>query len=71
MKKYQYDGVVFFDSFPVRENAREEIEANIRTMSLLDATVDKVGLDYIETVVAKQDGVSANALVLEMLTSYN
>lgn len=71
MKKYKYDGVVFFDSFPVRENAREEIEANIRTMRLLDAMVDKIGMDYVEAVVAKQDGVSANALVLEMLTSYN
>ena len=29
LKRYHYDGVVFFDTFPIRENAILEVQANI------------------------------------------
>ena len=67
LKKYQYDGVCFFDSFPFREDSRAEVEANIETFNRLLDTVDRLGLDYIQEVVNKQDGVSAQKLILKML----
>ncbi|MBC8585180.1 sugar phosphate isomerase/epimerase family protein [Youxingia wuxianensis] len=67
LKKYNYDGVVFFDSFPFREDAQKEIEMNIEMFNRLSQTVDKIGMDKIAEVVAKQDGVASQGLILEML----
>ncbi len=67
LKKYRYDGVCFFDSFPFREDSRAEVETNIETFNKLLDAVDRLGLDYIQEVVNKQDGVSAQKLILKML----
>lgn len=67
LKKYNYDGVCFFDSFPFREDAAAEVETNIDTFNRLADLVDRLGLEQIETVINKQDGVAAQRLILEML----
>lgn len=67
LKKYNYDGVVFFDSFPVREDTQQEIESNIRSFRALDRMVDKIGMEKIAETIAKQDGVCAHELVMSAL----
>lgn len=67
LKKYAYDGVCFFDSFPFREDTQSEVEANIETFNKLANLVDRLGLEHISKVVDKQDGVAAQKLILEML----
>ena len=64
LKKYHYEGVVFFDTFPIREGAAEETQANIEKLSDL---VDSVGLEAIGDVISKCDGIGAQKLVLGML----
>lgn len=67
LKKYHYEGVVFFDTFPIREGAAEETQANIDAFEKLSDLVDREGLDAIGDVISKCDGVSAQKLVLSML----
>ena len=67
LKKYHYDGVVFFDSFPFRENARHEIETNVAMFNKMSGMIDAVGMDRIASIVSKQDGVECQRLWLQML----
>lgn len=68
LKKYRYDGVVFFDSFPVREAADQEVSANIEAFMALSDAIDKYGMDRIEDVMKGQDGIKAQKLVLDMFS---
>ena len=67
LKKYRYDGVVFFDTFPRREAAAPETQANIDAFEKISNLVDEIGLDHISEVISKCDGVSASKLVQSML----
>ncbi len=68
MKRYAYNGVIFFDTFPVREEAKEEIEMNIKMVNLMSGTIDRIGMDRIRAICEKQDGVSSQQLAYEMLS---
>ena len=67
LKKYHYDGVVFFDTFPKREEAVAETQANIDAFEKISHLIDEIGLDKISEVVSKSDGVSASKLILSLL----
>lgn len=67
LKKYDYQGVVFFDTFPVREEAAAEIKANIEAFKKYVAIIDRIGLERIDETVSKQSGIDAQRLVLGML----
>lgn len=67
LKRYHYDGVVFFDTFPIRENAILEVQANIDAFEQISSMVDKIGVEEIDKIVAKRDGISARNLILEMM----
>lgn len=67
LKKYHYEGVVFFDTFPIREGAAEETQANIDAFEKFSDLVDSVGLEAIGDVISKCDGIGAQKLVLGML----
>lgn len=67
LKKYHYNGVVFFDTFPIRESAKLETKANIDAFEKISGIIDHIGLEHINQVVAKRDGISAHKLILDML----
>jgi xylose isomerase len=67
LERYHYDGVVFFDTFPIREESRAECQANINAFELIQAKVEREGIDRISEIVARHDGISAQKLVLDML----
>ena len=67
LKRYNYDGVVFFDTFPIREAAAPETQANIDAFEAIREKVERVGVEKITEVVSKHDGISAQNLILEML----
>ena len=68
-RKYNYQGVVFFDTFPIREAADQETQANIDAFEKYLSIVDELGVEKIDEVVAKRDGISAQKLILGMLRS--
>ena len=67
LKRYGYDGVVYFDTFPVREDSIEECKANLQTFELISEKVDRIGIDRIGQIVAKHDGIAAQKLIYELL----
>lgn len=67
LKRYNYEGTIFFDTFPVRENAKEEISANIKTVERISAIIDRVGMEKIEKIIDKNDGVMAQQFVMDLL----
>lgn len=67
LRKYQYEGTVFFDTFPIREDSREEIRANIAAFRKFADKVDRKGVESISQVVEKQSGIAAQQLVLDMM----
>jgi len=67
LKKYNYDGVVFFDTFPVREEAEAEINANVETFKKIDALIDRVGMEKFEEIIGRNDGVAAQQFLISIL----
>lgn len=66
LKKTGYDGVVFFDTFPIRENPEREIKANIDTYKKICKKIDEYGMDRIADVIASHDGVRVQEMIQEM-----
>ena len=67
LERYKYDGVVYFDTFPIRENSIEECKANLRTFDLVKEKVDRIGMEAIREIVEKHDGISAQKLLYDLL----
>ncbi|ALB28507.1 sugar phosphate isomerase/epimerase family protein [Companilactobacillus heilongjiangensis] len=64
VKKHNYDGMFYFDTFPVIENATDECKANIDMITKLDSLIDSVGMDKIGEVIDKNDAIAAHKLVI-------
>ena len=67
LERYHYDGVVFFDTFPIREESRAECQANIDAFELIKSKVDREGVEKISQVVSSHSGISAQKLIFDML----
>ena len=67
LKRYKYDGVVFFDTFPIREDPKKECQANIDAFELIKSKVEREGIDKISEIVSKHDGIGAQRLIFDML----
>ena len=65
LKKNKFDGVIYFDTFPVIEEAVAECERNIEMITYLEKLIDDFGLDYIQSIIDKNDAVAANKLMLQ------
>lgn len=65
VKKHGYDHAIYFDTFPKREEARAECEANIAMVRRIDETIDRLGMDRIREAVDANDGVGVSKLVLD------
>ncbi len=66
LERYNYDGVVFFDTFPIREDSRLETQANIDAFEAIKKKVDTIGIEEIRKNVSKRDGIGAQQLILNM-----
>lgn len=66
-KKYNYDGVNYFDTFPMREDPSAEVEANIETYLALDSYIDSYGLKEIEKLIEAGDAVKVQHFMLDLL----
>jgi xylose isomerase len=67
--RYEYQGVIYFDTFPKRERASAEAVANADAVDLLVRKVEAYGLDRIEAVVRAEDGIESQRLRLALLGS--
>ncbi|CAM3382658.1 MULTISPECIES: sugar phosphate isomerase/epimerase family protein [Saccharibacillus] len=64
-KKYNYTGLIYFDTFPKREDPVAECEQNIRVYQALDALIEKTGMDAIEQLIREKSGVKVQQFLLD------
>jgi xylose isomerase len=65
LKKNKWDGVIYFDTFPIIEDAVKETKSNMEMMEYMDQLIDKIGLEYIEKIVDRNDAIKASQLMME------
>lgn len=64
MKRYDYDGAIFFDTFPLRENPVAELELNIKLFNAYSDLIDEVGMDNIASLIQRKDAIAVQQLLL-------
>lgn len=64
VKKHGYNNAIYFDTFPKREKAAAECEANIAMVKRIDETIDRLGIDHIQKAIDANSGVGVSSLVL-------
>ncbi len=67
LKKYDFQGVIYFDTFPKREPAVEECAANIRMCRKIEKMIDSYGVDRISEVIAQNDGIAVSTMMTDLL----
>ncbi|WP_313999454.1 sugar phosphate isomerase/epimerase family protein [uncultured Paenibacillus sp.] len=67
LKKYGYNGVVYFDTFPEREQPLEELRANIAMYEKLDSLIEQLGLDRIQSIIDRNDAIAAQEIMFACL----
>lgn len=67
LKKYQFDGVIYFDTFPKREGAEQECRANIAMCRKIEQMIDSYGVEKIGGVIAKNDAVAVSSMMVEFI----
>lgn len=69
LRKHDYRGMIYFDTFPVIENASEECEQNIKMIKQLNSLIDYVGLDNIQEIINQNDAIAAHKLMMKFLNN--
>lgn len=67
LKKYDFQGVIYFDTFPKRENAAEECEANIKMCHKIEQMIDTYGLKQMENVIAQNDAIAVSNMMVALI----
>ena len=67
LKKSGYEGAVYFDTFPVREDPSGELRANISMFDIISRMVDRVGQEKIQKVIDSNNALEAQKLMLDFL----
>ena len=67
LMKYDYQDVIYFDTFPKREPAAEECRLNRQICAAIEDKLKKIGLDSIGRIIGSPEGSPACALMLEWM----
>jgi len=67
LKKFNYSGLVYFDTFPIRENAYWETEMNIKVFNRIWNRLDEIGMDTIAQGLAESKNQFGQSFVLNHL----
>lgn len=63
LKKFDYQGVVYFDTFPVREDAKEEFISNIEMFEQIWRLLDEKTMMAIANASKQQDGIAVQRIL--------
>lgn len=65
--KSSYDDIIYFDTFPVREDPVQECAANIRRLERIVDVAARLEQQGVDAALARQDGLAAAAALWEAL----
>ncbi len=63
LKRGKYDGVAYFDTFPVREDPAEEFRMNLETVERVSRKLDAFGMENVQRVIDARDGIRSQQLL--------
>lgn len=66
-KKYNYDGLIYFDTFPIREGPVKECERNIKMYKVLIVFLGNYGLYKMEAIIQNEDALQAQQLLISLV----
>lgn len=67
LKKYDFQGVIYFDTFPKREEAIAECRANVAMCNSVEKLIHKYGMERMEAVISKNDATAVSNMLVEIL----
>lgn len=65
LRRYGYQGTIYFDTFPVREVPAGESAANVARVRALEAILDRFDVDRLADLQARHDALGVQALLDE------
>jgi xylose isomerase len=65
--RYDYQGVIYFDTFPRREDPEPEAVENAKIVDRLVEKITSFGVENITDVVTAQDGIKSHQLLTDLL----
>jgi xylose isomerase len=63
LRQYDFQGTIYFDTFPVREDPTGESAANVRRVRALEAILDRLDRDHLAELQARHDALEIQALL--------
>ncbi len=67
LKKYDYSGLIYFDTFPDRVDPVAECKANIDTVNAASAWVERYGLRKMQEITEESSPLGVHKVILELL----
>lgn len=65
LRRHDYRGTIYFDTFPVRENPAAESAANVARVRALEAMLERIDADRLAELQASHDALGVQALLHE------
>jgi xylose isomerase len=65
LRRYDYQGTIYFDTFPVREYPAGESAANIARVRALESILDRLDLERLADLQARHDALAVQSLLGE------
>jgi xylose isomerase len=66
LRRYDYQGTIYFDTFPVREDPAAESAANVARVRALEAILDRLDSERLIELQARHDAIGVQALLHEV-----
>lgn len=66
-KRVNFSGLIYFDTFPTREDPVAECAQNIRMYKKLACFIDKVGMDNMTDIIRNQDAIKIQKLLMSLI----
>lgn len=66
-KQVNFSGLIYFDTFPEREDPIAECEQNIRMYERLSNFIDEIGMENIEEMIRSQDAIQVQKLLMRLI----
>jgi xylose isomerase len=66
LRRHDYRGTIYFDTFPVREDPTAESAANVARVRALEGVLDRLDLDRLAELQQRHDALALQALLHEV-----
>lgn len=63
LRRHDYRGTIYFDTFPVREDPGAESAANVARVRAMEAMLDRLDMDRLAELQARHDALGVQALL--------